>query len=137
MTGNEFKKMREDRGLTMEEVSSQIGIAWQNVQKWEAKQDEEASIKSKYWAILGQVLGCAADEFASKQGGINASGNSIVVSGGRDANYKNKVLAGNDIKLTPLELQVILLNRDVGNNKMLRGFLNRLLEMQKIAENLY
>lgn len=63
MTGNELRARREEMGLTQWQLSEPLGIAYQNVQKWEAKGDEQTKINSIYWTELARLLAVSVDAF--------------------------------------------------------------------------
>jgi hypothetical protein len=75
------------------------------------------------------------DEGQESQGGVSVSGGSTYLSAGRDA----KNINGNHeiMELTELEREVVLLNREVGNNAMLKLFLEKLRKMEEISRNVF
>lgn len=139
MTGNELKLARITAGLTLEDVGAALGLRWQTVQKWESRGHLQVSIRPIYWSKLGNILKLTADMFMPQMTGreeesvVSADNGSVIVQAGRDAT----MTSADDLQLTPLERQAIVLNREVGNTKMLKGFIARLQEMQSIAEKIY
>ena len=69
---------------------------------------------------------------------IATKGSTAVVgdgSAGRDAtNVSGETTS---FQLTDLEKQVLKLNREYGNKNLLKGFLSKLNELKKIADNMF
>lgn len=70
---------------------------------------------------------------------VTATNRSTVVVGdgsaGRDATNITREMT--NFQLTDLELKVIKLNREYGNINFLKGFLSKLKELKKIADNMF
>lgn len=154
MTGNELRARREEMGLTQWQLSEPLGIAYQNVQKWEAKGDEQTKINAIYWTELAKLLAVSVDAFypveeAEEEGesltitadnGSISANRSTIASGGSSVIVGSKSTMqtkGASISLRPLEKQAIELNREVGNDNILKGFINKLLEIKSIAKDMY
>jgi len=138
MTGNQFKKLRKELGLTQKDVAERLGAAYQGtVQRWEKKGEEEIHINSKYLVPLAEIMECTVHDFApaaelhrASMSGITvtADNGSVAQSAGRDA----KTNIGSSVnKLYPLEEQVISLNREVGSDNVLINLINQLIDIKK------
>lgn len=139
MTGKEFKELRKKMGLTQKQLALPLGVTYQTVQKWESRGDEPAEIHARHWQELSNVLVVPVDIFYSvpeekEQASINANGNAVVISGGRDASQINNEP---QFILRPLERQAIELNREFGNDSFLKGFIDRLLQIKTLAKDMY
>lgn len=123
MTGNELRARREEMGLTQWQLSEPLGIAYQNVQKWEAKGDEQTKINAIYWTELARLLAVSVDAFypveeaeedesltiTADNGSISAN-RSTIASGGSSVIVGSKSTMqtkGASISLRPLENRLL------------------------------
>ncbi len=140
MTGNELKARRKEMGLTQKELAAPLGVSYQTIQKWEGAGDEQAEIHARHWNELANSLTIPIDllypikDAGAASSSINAVGGSTVINAGRDASQTTQ---GGDFVLRPLERQAIELNREVGNDSILKGFINRLLQIKNLANDMY
>ena len=139
MTGNELRARRKEMRLTQKELGEPLGVSYQAIQKWEARGDAQAEIHAKHWQALASKLAISIDLLYPAKNeqltaSINASNGSTVLSAGRDA---NQITQGSDFVLRPLERQAIELNREVGNDNLLKGFINRLLDVKERTKDMY
>lgn len=141
MTGNELKARREEMGLNQTNVGEVLGVSYQNVQKWERAGDNQANIKAKYWSDLASLLAVPVDAFypvpeesGSSATAISDNGSSSI-SIGRDA---GKIITGDSsLSLRPLERQAIELNREFGNDSILKRFIGSLLKIKSLSDSMF
>lgn len=58
--GKRIRLLRESRGMTMEEVAAQLGVAWQQLQKYENGKNR---VPSGRLAAVAKALRCEVSEF--------------------------------------------------------------------------
>jgi len=142
MTGNELKARREEMGLTQEQLADPLGIAYQNIQKWEKLGDRQANIKAKYWSDLARLLALPVDAFYPEQeeGGSSATSisdnGSTSISVGRNAGQISTT-GESSFPLRPLERQAIELNREFGNDSILKRFIGSLLKIKSLSDSIF
>lgn len=139
MTGNELRDLRLSRGYSLMDVAKAMGLkAYQSVQGYEAKGDEEIDLRPKYWPVLADLFNCPIDDFMPKSKGnvsVSASDNGVAQYAGRDAKVVQEV-AGVD-KLTPRESYGISLKRRFDPSETLwEGYIKRLMEIKKVHDSM-
>lgn len=126
-------------GLTQKQLAEPLGVTYQTVQKWEARGDEQAEIHARHWSELAKALAVAVDTFypateVATGSVISASGNGTVITAGRDA---SQTTGEGFFALRPLERQAIELNREFGNDSILKSFISRLLKIKTLSDDMY
>lgn len=137
MTGNEFKELRKRQGLTQKGLAAPLNVTYQTLQKWEGKADEQADIPARHWNELANRLCVSVDAFypsPEQKPSINANGNATVIFGGRTANQINNEP---QFILRPMERQAIELNREFGNDSIMKGFIGKLLKIKTLADDMF